>query len=912
MFPQSAFPMNENITTKQGLSSGLSSEKARIFLEKYGPNILPKKKSDPWWKKLLKEFSDLMVVILIFASLLSFFLGEKIDGSIILAIVFLNAGIGFFQEWKSEKTLEALQKMVSPEATVIRDGVEQKIEAKNLVPGDLIVIREGDRIPADGKVVEVGDLKVEESALTGEPYPVEKEKDAPVFLGTAVVFGSARVLITETGAKTKFGLIAHLTLNTRSAESPLQKEIADIGIFVGKIAVAIVAVIFLLDYFWKGSKVVESFLFSISVAVAAVPEGLPATITIALALGVQRLAKNKAVVKKLSSVETLGATTVICSDKTGTITRNEMTVREGYFSDGVSASWEGIGWNSIGHITMSGLPKSSHASSLSVVLEIGMHCNEAIISPAGDAGVFSIIGDPTEAAILIAAEKFRNQSPGFPREVAEPTKKYPFDSSRKMMSVLAGNGKDGNVLYSKGAPEMILPNATHFFDGEKEAVMTPEKRAEFLAHVSELSEKALRVLAFAKKNIGGDVPKTPKEAEHSLVFYGLLGMIDPPRAEVPEAVEAAHSAGVRIIIITGDNPKTAEAISREVGIIREDEPRIITGDEMRAMSDGELTMMLYETVNGPKKGAKKYRDILFARSAPEDKMRIVSLLQEKGEIVAVTGDGVNDAPALKKANIGVTMGIAGTEVSKEAASMILLDDSFATIVFAIREGRIIYENLKKFIFFLFSGNMSELMVILAVLCFSIPNPFTAVLILVVNLGTDALPAIALSFEKGEKEIMNIPPRAPDARILNKQFILRIFRTGLLLTASVLAVVLWSLMNSGWSYGEGISEFEYEKLRSLAFATLVLSQLFVAFSVRHFRHSALHGLTDNLFLFFSLGVSLAIVLAVIYIPLLQVVFKTSALTGKEMAMVVYLSSLTLWIEEIRKFLLSRKLMKVETT
>ncbi|MBI5414033.1 HAD-IC family P-type ATPase [Candidatus Peregrinibacteria bacterium] len=881
---------------------GLSSLEAEKLQKEYGLNVLPHKKSDTWWKKILRQFSDLMVIILMISALVAFVLGERIDGSIIAAIVILNACIGIFQEWKSEKTLEALQKIVSPEAIVFRDGREQKVHAKFLVPGDIVMLREGDKIPADGKILEDSEIKVEESALTGESYPIEKGEGNEVFLGTAVVYGSGKMQVLKTGGATQFGNIAHLTLSTQSEKSPLEKELGHIGIFVGKIAIVLILVVFGLDFIFKKSNFLESLLFSISVAVAAVPEGLPATITIALALGVQRLAKKKAVVKQLSSVETLGATTVICSDKTGTLTKNEMTVREGFLSSSTPVVFQGEGWHLDGNIVFERGNPVKCISHLQEILEIAQNCNDAKIEISKSDGKVELFGDPTEGALLVTAEKFLKN---FPEKKILPLpilKKFPFDAERKMMSSVHRQNESEKTIFVKGAAEMVLEVCTSYWSGEKEERLTPQKRTEFLQAVSFLSVKALRVLAFAKKSFEGkDIPLQAKDAENGLVFYGLLGMIDPPRKEVHAAVRAAHMAGIRTIIITGDNAETAVAVAREIGILSEKDAIILTSSDLQKLSDAELSAKLFEKI--PKKNIP--REILFARSTPADKMRIVSLLQEKGEIVAVTGDGVNDAPALKKANIGVAMGITGTEVSKETANMVLLDDSFATIVSAIREGRTIFENLKKFIWFLFASNISELIIVMTSLILSIPNPLTAVLILMVNLGTDALPAIALSFEKTEEGIMHVPPRNSNARILQKYFVLHLFWIGLVLSASAFLVLFWILFTNEWTWGAEVSPHLSEKIRSMVFSTIVIGQLFTAFSARHILHSAFQKPFENKFLLIALFISLLMVAAMLYIPPLHPFFKTTSLTLEEGILVLFASSLVLWVEEIRKKFMSRE-------
>ena len=491
-----------------------------------------------------------------------------------------------------------------------------------------------------------------------------------------------------------------------------------------------------------------------------------------------------------------------------------MTVTTGVLGNGEQVDFEGKGWNTNGKIRFqNGHPSHDQTSALQYILEIAANCNDAkLVTATNENDEFEVLGDPTEGALLVAAEKFLHN---FNSALCKPElqKKFSFDSNRKMMSTLHTEN-EREVLYVKGAPEILLQKCTSWWDGEEVKELDTKKRTEILQTVSDLSDQALRILAFAKREFSAtSSPQNGNEAEQDLVFYGLLGMIDPARKAVPDAVQAAHAAGVRTIIITGDNPKTATAIARQVGIIQEKDPIILLGDDLKKMDDAELTAKLFERKDS---SSQQYRGILFARTAPEDKMRIVSLLQQNGEIVAVTGDGVNDAPALKKADIGITMGIAGTEVSKEAASMILLDDSFATIVSAIREGRKIFENLKKFLWFLFSGNIGELIVIITTLLIAVPAPLTAVLILLVNLGTDILPAIALSFEKAEEEIMHVPPRNPKVHILQRGFVLHFVWLGVLLAATVLIAFLWILFSNGWSWGMEVSTALHAKGHSVAF------------------------------------------------------------------------------------------------
>ncbi|RKW21130.1 HAD family hydrolase, partial [Candidatus Gracilibacteria bacterium] len=627
--------------------SGITKQEAEKKLKEYGFNQLKAKKKNPWWKLLLQQFSDTLVIILVVAAIITFFQGEVVDATVILVIIILNAGIGFFQEFKTEKTLEALQGMVHPEARVIRDGEEKLIDVKNIVPDDIIILAEGDKIPADGVLLETHSLQISEAALTGESVPVKKKEEDKVFMGTSLVKGSGIMKVTSTGDKTEIGNIAKLAVETENVLSPLQKELKDIGKFVLKITLVICAIIFIILYFRDG-EAIHGFMYAVSVAISAVPEGLPTTITIALALGATVLSKRNVIIKKLPSVETLGAVTTICSDKTGTLTRNEMTVREINTPDGQSINIVGEGYD----------PKNGSFSGnandpdIKMLVEIAYKCNDAKLVK-NEIG-YSLLGDPTEGALLTMGEKI---IPGTLDSEKNIENVFPFDSDRKMMSVISNK----KVLV-KGSPDSILENSTKIMlDGEIRDI-TEEDKKRIHEKYMEMAKKALRVLAFAYRDIEeGEKIQEDKDAEKNLVYIGLTGMIDPPRDEVKDAVAVAQKAGIRTIVITGDFGLTAGAIAEELGMIGpNDTNNIFTGEEIQAFSDGELKNIL-----------KQRKSLIFARTMPSDKMRIVSLLQDLGEVVAMTGDGVNDAPALKKADIGIAMGITGTEVSKESATMIL-------------------------------------------------------------------------------------------------------------------------------------------------------------------------------------------------------------------------------------------------
>lgn len=874
--------------------NGLSSEQAKNLLSTHGQNILKETGREPLWKKFLSQFTDFMVLTLIGAAAISFVSAlmennfeEMLDVYMIVGIIIVNSIIGFIQEYKSEKAIEALQKMVSPQARVFRNGKLVSIEARFIVPGDLLFLEAGDKVAADAKLVETNEFRVDESVLTGESDPVRKDckektpEKSHVFMGTGVTNGTAKAIVTKTGMNTEFGKIAHLTSSTKKDKTPLQKELKSVGVFIGKIALLISALLLILGYTVQGHSFINSLLFAVAVAVAAVPEGLPAIVTITLAIGVQRLAKKRAIIKQLSSVETLGSTTVICSDKTGTLTKNEMTVKEIILGNGSPIEVNGSGYDPADGTIHVG--KSFDTVAMTSLLSICKFCTNTTIEEKN--GTWDAVGDPTEAALLTLAMKGEKNIKIKIQETARLAE-FPFDSVRKRMSVIVSSDNKKLVL-TKGAPDSILKICTKILIDGKEIDMTEDHRNTIMKKNDAMAAKALRVLAFAQKEIYSAV-ESENQAEEKMVFVGLAGMIDPPRPEVKEAVRLCERAGIRIIIITGDYGQTALAIGKNIGIVKLDTP-LISGDELENMSDEKLKKVL----SG--KGS-----VIFARIKPEHKLRVVEVLKALGHIVAVTGDGVNDAPALKRADIGVAMGIAGTEVSKEAANMILTDDSFASIVTAVSEGRGIYENLKKFIWFILSCNIGEVLTIFLSIIMFLPSPLSAILILAVNMGTDVLPALALGLEKKESYIMNLPPRNPKKRILHRKFIFRMFSVGLLVSIVVIGVYLWMLMKQGWTIGifPDESSIMQMKATTAAFAALVLTQLFNALNARSERTSIMK-LPVNFHLLGALAISVGLIIGITEIPIFQTLFKTSGLTATEWLVVTLSSSIILIVEELRK-------------
>lgn len=931
----------ENIYTEfHSNPEGLKEDQAKINLKEFGPNIIKTKAKKSIIIEFLEEFFDIMVLILIVAGTLAYLFNEKTDAIIIFCIVIFNAVIGFVQKYKAERAVEALQEMVSPKARVIRNGEQKEIDAFLVVPGDILVLTAGTKIPADARIIEANQLECNQSILTGESNPVSKEvitlkgKNLPkiehrntVFMGTIITSGEGRAIVFATGEKTEFGKITQLTSVTKQDPSPLQKELKKIGIFVALLTSAISVALLFIGYFIQGKSFIDNLLFTVSVAVAAVPEGLPATITIALAIGVRRLSQKKAIMKKLTSVETLGSTTVILSDKTGTLTQNEMTIRELFFNN-LYVETKGIGYTPRGEVQIFrpskepliigrddplivdfekrkedlkklGTQDKNTFDTLRFIAMTGTLCSSAVLKQIDD-NEHTLIGDPTEGAILTFIKKC-----GFSFKEFENSYKYleklPFSSERKRMSVIVKNLHSGEIYtLTKGSPQTVLEKCTGVFIDGKKVELTKEMREEFAKKTDEMAKKALRVIAFAYK----EMPKKQKEryteaaTENNLTFLGIAGMMDPPRREVKEAIALTIEAGIKTYIVTGDNGFTASAIASQIGLTTSGNPEIITGEDLNKMSEEKLAKILKD----------KTKEIIFANVSPQHKVKITNALKTNGEIVAVTGDGVNDAPALKRADIGISMGLKGTDVAKEASTMVLADDSFNSIARAIEEGRTIYQNMRKFIFYIFSCNIGELVVVFAAILLGLPTPLSAVLILVVNVGTDIFPALALGVEPAEKDTMLTPPRNKKKHIINKHFISRFLYMGTLIGLIVLGLYIWNLYRFGWSFGDTIEEnsIAYLKSTTIAFATLVTIQLFNAYNSRSYNHSVVTlGFFKNPYIFLSILVSFGILYGIIEIPILSKYFKVIHLTALEWGIVFVTSSSVLVIEEIRKLFIKIK-------
>jgi Ca2+-transporting ATPase len=861
-------------------SEGLTSTEAALRLESYGPNRIEAERKATLWKLLLDQFRNVLILTLLAATLLSAFLGHTLEAVAIAVIVLFAVLLGFIQEYKAEKAIDALRQMAAPLAKVIRDGSEAVVNAVDLVPGDLLMLAAGDRVPADSRLLLAVNLRAEEASLTGESLPSEKDAGAilaeeagpgdrsnMVFAGTAISYGRATAIVVSTGMQTEFGRIAAMLQGVETEKTPLQKNLDKVGSALARAAFAIVLVIVAFGVF-RGQSFVEMLIFGIALAVAVVPEALPAVVTISLALGVQRMVKRHALMRRLSAVETLGSTTVICSDKTGTLTRDEMTVRVLYTS-GTLVDVSGSGYQPEGTFTVSGggtLPES-----LSELLLAGVLCNDARVVKNSE-GAWQIAGDPTEGALLVLARK-AGMHEGELQQQYERLFEQPFSSESKRMMTTHRDG-DSIKTIIKGAPEVLLQGCTSLRTAEGVQPLDDTMKSTLLAEADKLGRKALRVLALAVKPGSGI-----DGASEGMTFLGFAGMIDPPRAEAAEAVRQCLLAGIRPVMITGDHPLTAEAIARELGILRDG--KAVTGQMLQCMSDEELSRTAGSIS-------------VFARVAPEHKLRIVEALQKNGEVVAMTGDGVNDAPALKRADIGISMGITGTDVSKEASAMMLTDDNFASIVAAVEEGRGIYDNIKKYLTYLLSSNIGELGLMAFATLMGIPLPLTAVQILYVNLATDGLPALALAVDPAEEGIMHRPPTDPKKGIFTRMVLALMLTGGIWSTIVNVSLFQWALA-SGRSLPEAMT---------MTFVSLVLIQFFKAYNFRSETRSLLHRPFANKWLNIAIAWELVMLSAIIFVPVLRKPFGTFLLTPEDWAIVIASAATVVPVIELLKFFLRK--------
>ncbi|SHM04717.1 Ca2+-transporting ATPase [Caldanaerovirga acetigignens] len=866
------------------LKRGLSSREIPLKKKLFGENVIHESRKKSPAILFINQFKSTITLVLLGATIISYFLGEMADAAAITAIIVLNGFMGFIQEYRTERALEALKEMAAPVARVVRDGKIQVIPAKEVVPGDVVILETGDKVPADGELFEVENLKVDESMLTGESVPVEKSAEISeletlkihrsnlVFMGTMVVSGRGKMVVTQTGMNTEMGKIAGMVEGVGEEQTPLQRRLDDLGKQLLVLCLFICFMVAMLGVL-RGEQIYQMFLFGVSLAVAAIPEGLPAVVTMVLAMGVQRMVKKNVMVRKLTAVETLGCATVICSDKTGTLTENRMTVRKIYV-DGETVTITGSGYSMEGDlITNDGRLLKKTSPSMEKLLRISVSCNNAELGEQ-KSGIFGFgrpkemvpAGDPTEVALLVAAAKA-----GILKNDVERTYKrireIPFDSERKRMSVVVKNQKGELFLFTKGAPDVILELCDDIEENGNIKKMTLSEKRKISQINEDMGREALRVLAFAYKKLTS-TRDLNENIETGLIFLGLVGMIDPPRPEAASAVERCFAAGIKPVMITGDHRATAWAVAKDLNIISKG-GRIITGQELDEMSESEFLKCIDDIS-------------VYARVTPKHKLRIVRSLKKKGHVVAMTGDGVNDAPAVKEADIGISMGKTGTDVTKEASAMILLDDNFASIVSAVEEGRIIYDNIRKFIRYLLSCNTGEVLTMVWSSLLGMPLPLLPIQVLWMNLITDGLPAIALGADPPDRDVMNRKPRKRQEGIFSGGMGRKIFYRGFLISLATMASYLIS-----WYFGGSGIGFS----RTVAFSTLVMSQLIFAFECRE-ENATLLGKNpfSNLFLTMAVIISAAMLLGVVYVPSLQVIFHTVPLDGKMWLLILALSGL----------------------
>ncbi len=864
--------------------SGLNEQEVKRRLKNFGPNKLAEEERISRLKILLHQFTSPLIYILLIAGVVTLFLREYIDSGVIFAVVILNAIIGYFQEYKAEESVRALKKMVVPKAKVLREGKEKEIHSEELVPGDIVLLASGVRVPADLRLFKTIELKIEEAMLTGESVPAEKtthtleepnltpgDQKNMAFMGTIVVSGRAKGIVVATGKSTLLGSIAQEVKEAELVKAPLQEKIHIFAKTIGLIVLGASSLLFIIGLL-IGETAKDMFMTAIAAAVATIPEGLPIVVTIAMAVGVSKMAKQDAIIRKLPAVETLGSTTVIGSDKTGTLTKNEMTVK--LIFDGIHIyEVEGSGYEPKGSILHEGMKvDSKELKHLIHVLRIGLLCNESNIYE--EDGQYKIDGDPTEGALIVSAMK-AGLKPEEEKEKYEQIAIIPFESDRGYMATLHKH-RGKKVIFVKGAPEKVLGMCTNTIDGKE----LNKKEVHKIA--SEFAKEGLRVLAFAYREAPPELEElTCKEVEcrdiqTSLVFAGLQGMIDPPRPEAIEAIKECKKAGINVVMITGDHAVTARAIAKKLGIADENS-EVLTGKEIEEMSDSQL----FEKV-------KKVS--VYARVSPQHKLRITQQLKKHGEIVAVTGDGVNDAPALKAAHIGVAMGKTGTDVAKEASDMVLADDNFTSIFNAVREGRIVFDNIRKVTFFLIPTGIAAILSILGTISLGVPIPYVPAQLLWINLVTNGLQDVALAFEPGEKNVLERPPRDPKEGIMNRLLIERTILVGLLISAGVIYHFITALQA-----GDSI-----EKARTVAVTTMVFFQFFQAWNSRSelqsiFRISPM----SNPFLFYSMIAALLAQLSVIYVPALQWVFRTEPISISEWMQILIVSATVIVIVEADK-------------
>ena len=863
---------------------GLTEEEVRNRLEKYGTNEIKKIKGISPLKIFVRQFTSFITIILLAAIAISLLMGERLDAIVISIIVVLNGLFGFVQEYKAEKAIEALKKLTALKARVIRSGKEKEIDSKELVPGDIILLETGSKVPADGRLFQIVVLEVDEAPLTGESVPSKKitgpaDEEVPindqnnmVFMGTIVTKGHARAIVTNTGMDTEMGKIAELVQEVKEKLTPLQEKLKQFGKWLGYATIGICIIVFgvgiLREYFRSGSfeidYVSEMFLASVALAIAAIPEGLPAIVTISLALGVRKMVKQNALIRQLPAVETLGCTNVICSDKTGTLTKNEMTVRKIY-ANNTLIDVTGNGYEPDGRFLGEG-GKIIDTANIKLLLRIGSLCNESRLNYDKK---WEIFGDPTEGALLVSAEKLGLKKIQLEKDFPQ-IDEIPFDSERKAMTTVHKVNND-HIAYTKGAPDVILDKCKYIYIDGNISELTGEDKRRILKINQDMAKKALRVLGFSYKPLVPGYSTEAEELESDLIFVGLQAMIDPPREGAREAIAKCKAAGIRTVVITGDHKLTAVAIAKELGLFKEGD-RAVSAEELDRFSDGELNEIVEDIV-------------IYARVSPLHKVKILSALKEKGHIVAMTGDGINDAPALKKADIGIAMGITGTDVAKEASDMVLTDDNFASIVNAVEEGRGIYSSIKQFVQYTLSSNLGEILVIFMAILMGWPLPLIAIQILWVNLLTDGLPGLALGLDPFNKDIMKNPPRKREESIISRDVIQNILIVGFVMMAGTLALL--------YSYG-----IDTARAKTIAFTVLVMFQLFnvLTYRAKNFKIN----IKTSRFLVGSVIITVLLQLVVLYTPL-NIAFKTVPLGLFDWIKILLASSLIYIILESIKMI-----------
>ncbi|MCK4521254.1 MAG: cation-translocating P-type ATPase [Nanoarchaeota archaeon] len=878
--------ISETIKSLKSSEKGLTKKEAKRRLEEFGYNELQKEKKLTILTIFLSQFKNTLILLLIFAGFLSLFLGEIIESIAIFGIVLLNAILGFIQEFKAEKAIEALEKISAPTAKVLRDGKEQKIPARDVVPGDILLLEAGDIVPADSRLLEVSSLQIDEASLTGESVPSKKvtepfrlgisisDQENMAFMGTAVTYGKGKSVVTNTGMITEFGKIAVSLQTTKEVQTPLQIKFTRLAKQIGIVAVILIITVLVSGTLQGTLTFGKMLIFALALTVSTIPNSLPIIVTVGLSMGTKRLAKKNMLIKKLPAAESLGAATIICSDKTGTITKNQMTITE-IFYDNKIIKVSGAGYEPKGNFYADN--KQIDPKQMELFFRIGYLCNNAKLNKKNNE--FEILGDPTEGSLIVLGKKGKLEDKDLQRNFSL-IKELPFDSDRKRMSVIFKNKINKKTeAYVKGAPALLLKVCDRILENGRVRKLTKKDRKKILTMNDSFAGKALRLLALAYKEIPDSKKYSIDCVEKNLVFVGLVGMIDPPRDEVKQAVEQCREAGIKVMIITGDHAITTKAVAQQIGLFREGDI-ILTGDDVEKMSDAELEKKIEKV-------------IIIARALPIQKLRIVDALQKKGHIVAMTGDGVNDAPALKKADIGIAMGITGTDVAKEVSKATLTDDNFATIVNAIEEGRNIYNKMIKSAKYLLSCNAGEITAVFIAIMLKFPLPLLPLQILLMNLLTDDFPALGLGFESNEEGIMNHPPRNPKENPVSWKIFLSIVIFGLIMGLGTLFIFMQ------------YKEINLSKAQTVAFTTLVMFQMFAVMSSRTLHHSLKHlNPFSNKWLFGAVCLSLIIQLAVVYWSPLQAIFGTVSLLAIDWLKIIGISSLGFIMMGISKFYMGK--------